>query len=145
MLHRLNEGEAVKAEEIALWCKDIHDLFEYLKQNAKLISMMEDDNFSREDRQREYNKSIRKFLRQIDNRTWEDLFEPLLFKEMIINNKDQFFFMLMDYLAGDEVYDYYQSHLNNAAPVNIINNNIHIDQFNQGCTNITINSDQNAK
>ena len=145
MLHRLNEGEAVKAEEIALWCKDIHDLFEYLKQNAKLVSMMEDDNFSREDRQREYNKSIRKFLRQIDNRTWEDLFEPLLFKEMIINNKDQFFFMLMDYLAGDDVYEYYQSHINNNTSVTnvTINEEIHYHEGSvhvDNSTNISLNS-----
>ena len=108
MLERLNVGEAIKAEEIILWRKDIYDFFEYLNQNPKLTSMMEDDNFSREDKQREYSKTVRKYLRQIDGRSEEELFQPLLFKEMVNNNKDQFFFMFMDYLAGEDVYHYYQ-------------------------------------
>lgn len=110
MLEELNRGEAFKAEEIMMWRKDICDFFENLKQNAKLLSMLEDDhdNFSREDKQREYGKTVRKYLRQVDARPEGELFQPRLFKDMVNNNKDQFYFMFIDYLAGGDVYDYYQ-------------------------------------
>ena len=108
MLRQLNAGEEMKAEEIMLWRQDIYDFFEQLKRNEKLASMMSDDNFTREDKQREYNKSVRRYLHSVDSRPEGELFQPQLFKTMVDANRDQFFFMFSDYLAGGDVYDYYQ-------------------------------------
>lgn len=110
MLRQLNAGEEMKAEEIMLWRQDIYDFFEQLKRNEKLASMMSDDNFTREDKQREYNKSVRRYLHSVDSRPEGELFQPQLFKTMVEANRDQFFFMFSDYLAGGDVYDYYQVH-----------------------------------
>ena len=110
MLDDLNRGEEFKAEEIMLWRADIHDFFENLKQNAKLLSMMEDDhdNFSREDKQKEYTKTAKRYLRQIKQRPVGEIFQPDLFADMVNANLAQFYFMFVEYLAGEDVYEYYQ-------------------------------------
>ncbi len=83
LINKLNEIEERKGEEIDEWRKYIHELFDFLKQDEKLIAKINTpEHFTREQLQSEFKKSFRKFLRKspdpIKRKFLEENFELLM-------------------------------------------------------------------
>lgn len=65
ILQKLNEHEDMKEEEIKEWKSYVLDLFDFFKQDTKLIAKINTpEHFTREQLQSEYKKALRKFLRK---------------------------------------------------------------------------------
>lgn len=83
IINKLNELEERKSDEIEEWRKYIHELFNFLKQDEKLIAKINTPkHFTREQLQSEFKKSLRKFLRKspdpIKRKFFEENFELLV-------------------------------------------------------------------
>lgn len=83
IINKLNEIEERKGSEIEEWRKYIHELFDFLKQDEKLIAKINTpEHFTREQLQSEFKKSLRKFLRKspdpIKRKFFEENFELLV-------------------------------------------------------------------
>ena len=65
IIQKLNEHEEMKKEEIDEWQSYVDELFNFMKQDEKLIAKINTpEHFTREQLQGEFKKSLRKFLRK---------------------------------------------------------------------------------
>ncbi len=83
IIQKLNEHEEMKKEEIDEWQSYVDELFNFMKQDEKLIAKINTpEHFTREQLQGEFKKSLRKFLRKspdpIKRKFFEENFELLM-------------------------------------------------------------------
>ncbi len=64
---KMNATEQQREEEIRFWDAQTDKFFEFLKTDGKFMAMLRSPNFSREEVEKEYNKVLRRYLRQVDN------------------------------------------------------------------------------
>ena len=63
----MNATEQQREEEIRFWDAQTDKFFEFLKTDGKFMAMLRSPNFTREEVEKEYNKVLRRYLRQMDN------------------------------------------------------------------------------
>ena len=80
-LARLNADEQEREQEMQFWLAHTDALFSFLKADGKFMAMLRSENFTREQIEKEYNKLIRRFLRQGDD---------VKVKKLIEENKEMF-------------------------------------------------------
>ena len=91
ILKKLNNQEAISAQQAQIWLKEIGLMFQYMKKDEEFCSYIKDDNFSDEDKFAQYKKLQAKYRRSIiRERPDFELIEE--FKQMLNDN--------MDYLYG---------------------------------------------
>ena len=80
-LARMNATEQEREEEIRFWDAQADKFFEFLKTDGKFMAMLRSPNFTRDEVEKEYNKVLRRYLRQTDN---------VKVKKLIDENKEMF-------------------------------------------------------
>ena len=79
IIRLLNENEDKKEEEIKEWENYINELYDYLKEDKKLIGKFNTNAFfSREELHNEFKKALRKFLRKSNDSVKKKFFEENL-------------------------------------------------------------------
>lgn len=90
-LAKMNADEQEREQEMQFWLAQTDALYSFLKADGKFMAMLRSENFTREQVEKEYNKLIRRFLRQTEDAKVKKLIdenkEMFLeeFKEQIIN------------------------------------------------------------
>ena len=107
MIKSLNEIEELKASEIRLWESNMDDMFHFLQCDETLEAKLDDENFTREEKVKAYNKVLNKYCRALNNQAREAVFQPRLFLDIINDNKEHF-------------YDIYLRYRNNNANIAIV-------------------------
>lgn len=88
-LARLNADEQEREQEMQFWLAQTDALFSFLKADGKFMAMLRSENFTREQIEKEYNKLIRRFLRQGDDAKVRKLIEEnkeMFLEEFKMNN-----------------------------------------------------------
>ncbi|MCD8033550.1 MAG: DEAD/DEAH box helicase family protein [Alistipes sp.] len=80
-LVRLNVTEQEREQEIQFYFAKTNEFYEFLKSDGRFMAMLRSPNFSRDEIEKEYNKLIRRFLRQA---------EDVKIKKLIDENKEMF-------------------------------------------------------
>lgn len=80
-LARLNATEQEREQEIQFYFTKTNEFYEFLKSDGRFMAMLRSPNFSRDEIEKEYNKLIRRFLRQA---------EDVKIKKLIDENKEMF-------------------------------------------------------
>lgn len=80
-LARLNATEQEREQEIQFYFTKTNEFYEFLKSDGRFMAMLRSPNFSRDEIEKEYNKLIRRFLRQA---------EDAKIKKLIDENKEMF-------------------------------------------------------
>lgn len=80
-LARMNADEQEREKEMQFWFAQTEALYSFLKDDGKFMAMLRSDNFTREQIEKEYNKLIRRYFRQI---------EDAKVKKLIDENKEMF-------------------------------------------------------
>ncbi len=80
-LARMNADEQEREQEMRFWLAQTDALYSFLKADGKFMAMLRSENFTREQIEKEYNKLIRRFLRQT---------EHAKVKKLIDENKEMF-------------------------------------------------------
>lgn len=80
-LAKMNATEQERQQEMDFWLAQTNNLFTFLKDDGKFMAMLRSDNFTREQIEKEYNKLIRRFLRQTTD---------VKVKKLIDENKEMF-------------------------------------------------------
>lgn len=81
VLARMNADEQEREREMRFWHSQAAAFFAFLKSEGKFMAMLRSENFTREQIEKEYNKLIRRYLRQpIDGKM----------KKLIDENKEMF-------------------------------------------------------
>ncbi len=80
-LARMNANEQEREQEMRFWLAQTDALFTFLKSDGKFIAMLRSENFTREQIEKEYNKLLRRYLRQT---------EDAKMKKLIDENKEMF-------------------------------------------------------
>ncbi len=80
-LARMNADEQEREQEMRFWLAQTDALYSFLKADGKFMAMLRSENFTREQIEKEYNKLIRRFLRQTENAK---------VKKLIDENKEMF-------------------------------------------------------
>lgn len=80
-LARMNANEQEREQEMRFWLAQTDALFTFLKSDGKFIAMLRSENFTREQIEKEYNKLLRRYLRQT---------EDAKVKKLIDENKEMF-------------------------------------------------------
>lgn len=80
-LARMNADEQEREQEMQFWHAQTDALYSFLKADGKFMAMLRSENFTREQIEKEYNKLIRRFLRQT---------EDSKVKKLIDENKEMF-------------------------------------------------------
>lgn len=80
-LARMNADEQEREQEMQFWLAQTDALYSFLKADGKFMAMLRSENFTREQIEKEYNKLIRRFLRQT---------EDSKVKKLIDENKEMF-------------------------------------------------------
>ena len=80
-LARLNATEQEREQEIQFYFAKTNEFYEFLKSDGRFMAMLRSPNFSRDEIEKEYNKLIRRFLRQA---------EDVKIKKLIDENKEMF-------------------------------------------------------
>lgn len=96
VINRLNEKEELTAEEIKKWQDEILAMFDAFKQNAPFMAKLRDDNFSSDDKLREYNKVLKKYILSLTHRP--DIGKVQLFKQLLKDNAEQLLDVFIDSL-----------------------------------------------
>lgn len=78
---RLNATEQEREQEIQFYFTKTNEFYEFLKSDGRFMAMLRSPNFSRDEIEKEYNKLIRRFLRQA---------EDVKIKKLIDENKEMF-------------------------------------------------------
>jgi len=81
-LAKMNATEAEREQEMAFWNHQTEILFDFLKSDGKFMAMLRSENFTREQIEKEYNKLIRRYLRQNNEAKVKKLLEEN--KEMFL-------------------------------------------------------------
>lgn len=80
-LARMNADEQEREREIQFWLAQTDALYSFLKADGKFMAMLRSENFTRDQIEKEYNKLIRRYLRQpVDGKM----------KKLIDENKEMF-------------------------------------------------------
>lgn len=61
---KMNATEEERQQEMEFWLAQTESLYSFLKEDGKFMAMLRSDNFTRDQIEKEYNKLIRRFLRQ---------------------------------------------------------------------------------
>lgn len=80
-LAKMNSDEQEREQEIQFWHNQTDALYTFLKSDAKFMAMLRSENFTREQIEKEYNKLLRRYLRQT---------EDTKVKKLIDENKEMF-------------------------------------------------------
>lgn len=80
-LARMNADEQEREQVIQFWHSQTETFFAFLESETKFMAMLRSENFTREQVEKEYNKLIRKFLRQT---------EDVKVRKLIDENKEMF-------------------------------------------------------
>jgi len=80
-LARMNATEQEREQEMQFWHAQTAKLFDFFKEDGKFMAMLRSPNFSREDIEKEYNKLLRRYLRQSNDAK---------VKKLIDENKEMF-------------------------------------------------------
>lgn len=80
-LAKMNETEAEREQAMQFWHDQTDALYSFLESDGKFMAMLRSENFTREQIEKEYNKLIRRFLRQT---------EDSKVKKLIDENKEMF-------------------------------------------------------
>ena len=80
-LARLNATEQEREQEIQFYFTKTNEFYEFLKSDGRFMAMLRSPDFSRDEIEKEYNKLIRRFLRQA---------EDVKIKKLIDENKEMF-------------------------------------------------------
>lgn len=78
---KMNATEQERQQEMEFWLAQTKSLYSFLKEDGKFMAMLRSDNFTREQIEKEYNKLIRRFLRQTTE---------IKVKKLIDENKEMF-------------------------------------------------------
>lgn len=81
ILARLNATEQEREQEIQFYFARTNEFYKFLKSDGRFMAMLRSPNFSRDEIEKEYNKLIRRFLRQA---------EDVKIKKLIDENKEMF-------------------------------------------------------
>ena len=96
IIKRLNEKEELTAEEIKKWKDEIFMMFDTFKQNQSFMAKLRDDNFSSEQKLREYYKVLNKYRLSLNHRS--DIGKVQLLKQLLQNNSEQLLDVFLDAL-----------------------------------------------
>ena len=80
-LARMNATEEERELEMQFWLGQMEQLFAFFRKEGKFMAMLRSPNFSREDIEKEYNKLLRRYLRQTSDAK---------VKKLIDENKEMF-------------------------------------------------------
>lgn len=80
-LAKMNADEQEREQEMQFWHTQTDALFTFLKSDGKFMAMLRSENFTREQIEKEYNKLLRRYLRQS---------EDAKVKKLIDENKEMF-------------------------------------------------------
>ena len=80
-LARMNATEEEREQEMQFWLGQMEQLFTFFREDGKFVAMLRSPNFSREDIEKEYNKLLRRYLRQTNDAK---------VKKLIDENKEMF-------------------------------------------------------
>ena len=77
----MNATEEERELEMQFWLGQMEQLFAFFREEGKFMAMLRSSNFSREDIEKEYNKLLRRYLRQTSDAK---------VKKLIDENKEMF-------------------------------------------------------
>ena len=80
-LAKMNATEEERELEMQFWLGQMEQLFTFFREDGKFMAMLRSPNFSREDIEKEYNKLLRRYLRQTSDTK---------VKKLIDENKEMF-------------------------------------------------------
>ena len=80
-LAKMNTTEEEREQEMQFWLGQMEQLFTFFREDGKFMAMLRSPNFSREDIEKEYNKLLRRYLRQTSDTK---------VKKLIDENKEMF-------------------------------------------------------
>lgn len=98
IIKRLNDKEELTAEEIRKWKDEILAMFDTFKQNQPFMAKLRDDNFSSDEKLREYNKVLNKYRLSLNHRP--DIGKVLLLKQLLKDNAEQLLDVFVDSLEN---------------------------------------------
>lgn len=99
IIKHLNDKEELTAEEIKKWKDEILAMFDTFKQNQPFMAKLRDDNFSSDEKLREYNKVLNKYRLSLNHRP--DVGKVQLLKQLLKDNAEQLLDVFMDSLGGN--------------------------------------------
>ena len=100
-LARMNADEQEREQEMQFWFAQTDALFSFLKSDGKFMAMLRSDNFTREQIEKEYNKLLRRYLRQTEDAKVKKLIDEN--KEMFLEEfKEQSINRTSGYALGSE-------------------------------------------
>ena len=92
-LAKMNADEQEREQEMQFWLAQTDALYSFLKADGKFMAMLRSENFTREQIEKEYNKLIRRFLRQT---------EDAKVKKLIDENKEMFLEEFKEHIESEE-------------------------------------------
>ena len=60
----MNATEQEREQEMQFWHGQMEQLFDFFREDGKFMAMLRSPNFTRDDIEKEYNKLLRRYLRQ---------------------------------------------------------------------------------
>lgn len=88
-LARMNADEQAREREMQFWLAQTDLLYSFLKGDGKFMAMLRSENFTREQIEKEYNKLLRRFLRQTEDTKVKKLIDEnreMFLEEFRMNN-----------------------------------------------------------
>lgn len=101
IIRSLNAKEELTSEEIKKWKDEILLMFDAFKLNQSFMAKLRDDNFSLEEKQREYNKVLKKYVLSLNHRN--DIGKVQLLKQLLNNNAGQLLDVFIDSLEENKI------------------------------------------
>lgn len=92
-LAKMNADEQEREQEMQFWHTQTDALFTFLKSDGKFMAMLRSENFTREQIEKEYNKLLRRYLRQTDDAR---------VKKLIDENKEMFLEEFKEHLESEQ-------------------------------------------
>lgn len=92
-LAKMNADEQEREQEMQFWHIQTDALFTFLKSDGKFMAMLRSENFTREQIEKEYNKLLRRYLRQS---------EDAKVKKLIDENKEMFLEEFKEHLETEQ-------------------------------------------
>ena len=92
-LAKMNADEQEREQEMQFWHTQTDALFTFLKSDGKFMAMLRSENFTREQIEKEYNKLLRRYLRQT---------EDAKVKKLIDENKEMFLEEFKEHLETEQ-------------------------------------------
>ena len=89
----MNADEQEREQEMQFWHTQTDALFTFLKSDGKFMAMLRSENFTREQIEKEYNKLLRRYLRQT---------EDAKVKKLIDENKEMFLEEFKEHIESEE-------------------------------------------